>query len=149
MSATHRAYERKGQDMKTCEKCGMKLYDGETCHCMETAAEADAVDRFRMLRGLHDVVAVILVLGTVAIGIGGVIALSAGEMITGLALLLGAVIFCLNLCLTLAVIVWLREVGTDIRRAADALEATGKIVAEQDAEWRKKGADPNKAEGVP
>jgi hypothetical protein len=28
--------------------------------------------------------------------------------------------------------------GEDTRRAADALEATGKIVAEQDAEWRKK-----------
>jgi hypothetical protein len=38
--------------------------------------------------------------------------------------------------------------GGDMRRAADAQEATAKIVAAQDAEWRKK-ADPNEAEGMP
>ncbi len=43
----------------------------------------------------------------------------------------------------------LMSMGREMERAADAVEATGEIVARQDAEWRKKGADPNQAEDTP
>jgi small-conductance mechanosensitive channel len=124
----------------------MELYEGETCRCDEKPA--DRSDRFKMLRGLQDAVVVIGVLGAIVMITGGLIAIvqavneNGGQIgpgaLIGVSILFAAVLFCLGLWLIKAFIQWLIEIGGDVRRAADAVESTGEIVARQDAEWRKK-----------
>ncbi len=157
--------KRKGQDMKTCPKCGMALYGGETCHCEQVATAETGTYKDLSARAVATFVGCLLI----AAGIIMTIYFVAGydtavettipgeynslfhhydsdrhERVNNIGLeanrLVG--VMC-GLGLTflgggLLIIGRLIALGEDTRRAADALEATGKIVAEQDAEWRKK-----------
>jgi UPF0716 family protein affecting phage T7 exclusion len=127
----------------------MKLYDTETCRCDEAAQ----TDRFKTLRGLQGAVVAIQFLGVVLIcaaGLGIIVnnlgAGSAGPsplaIGIGIGVIFTGVIHFILFGLIGQFMGWLIDVGEDVRRAAEALEATGEIVARQDAEWRKKAESP-------
>ncbi len=140
----------KGQDMKTCPGCGEEIAASIVwCACGYKYPEAvgatmppEATERFAVLRGAQMALRVILVVGTLAIVVTGFGVMARGEgdaaIFVGCGVVAAGIVFGVALVLVDSLIDFLICVADDVERAADALEATGKIVAEQDAEWRKK-----------